>query len=107
MTTFTSESYCDKQSSFQGLYQHDRGDGSSTINDTLITTGDVAMARARSELLAGGYAERDVSITCVHVKGLKQNDVISFKGILWLIKEISPSYSPPTLLVTIKGARYE
>ncbi len=107
MTNFTSEAYCDKQTAYQGLFQHDRGDSTITINDTLITTEDVAYARARAELLAGGYAEKWVTISCVHIAGLKQNDIISFKGQNWLVKEISLLFSPPKLTMTIKGLRYE
>lgn len=107
MTTFTSEEYCDSYVAYEGLFEHDRGDGSITVNDSLITTEDVATARARAELLSGGYAERWVSITCIHIPSLKQNDIISFKGLNWIVKEISLSFTPPSLIMTVKGLRYE
>ena len=106
---FKSEEDCNIENSraYQGLYEHDRGTNSITIKDELITSDEVARARARAELLKGGYAERWISIKSIHIKGLKQNDIIEYKGIKWIVKEISLSFDPPSLIMNIKGKRYE
>lgn len=109
MTKFTSITYCTTQakSAYQGLFKHERGVAKSVIKDSLITSQEVGYARARAELLKGGYAERWVSIQSVFIPGLKQNDIIEFKGLNWIVKEISLNYTPPELVMTIKGLRYE
>jgi len=107
MATYNSETYCDRQTSYQGLFEHDRGDGSIIIKDNLITSAEIGQARARSELLKGGYAERWITLQTVHINGLKQNDIITVKGFNWIIKEISFNFNVPVLSVTIKGVRYE
>jgi hypothetical protein len=108
MTTFTSEQYCTiSKTAYQGLFEHDSGIGSITVKDDLITTLEVGTARARAELLKGGYAERWVSFQAIHINGIKQNDIINFKGINWIVKEIGLSFKPPTLVMSIKGVRYE
>jgi len=107
MTTFNSETYCDRQTSYQGLFEHNRGIGTIIIKDNLITSSIIGQARARSELLKGGYAERWITLQTIHIDGLKQNDIITAKGFNWIIKEISFNFSTPVLNVTIKGVRYE
>ncbi len=107
MQVFKSKEYCSSVTTHQELFQHDRGIGGVVIKDDLITNSTIAEARAKAELLKGGYAERRVDITTHHVANLKQNDIISFKGANWIIKEISFSFKSPTLLMKIKGLRYE
>jgi len=107
MTTFNSVNYCSSSSVYQGLFAHERGTETITVKDNLITNQEVATARARSELLHGGYVERWITLKCIHIKGLKQNDIIFARGFNWIVKEISLSYSVPKLNITIKGVRYE
>lgn len=109
MQTFSSEQYCDTENTiaYEGLYSHDRVGSIITIKDALITDDTVARARARAELLKGGYAERWVSIKTIHIAGLKQNDIIKFGETNWIVKEIALDYQPPTLIMNIKGLRYE
>jgi len=107
MTTFKSTNYCSSSSVYQSLIAHDRGTETITIKNNLITSQEVATARARSELLHGGYTERWITLKCIHIKGLKQNDIIFARGFNWIVKEISLSYIAPKLEITIKGLRYE
>ena len=89
------------------MFDHDRGTEQIIIKDNLINDATVAEARAKAEFLKGGYVERWVSISTVHTLGLKQNDLFSFKGFVWIVKEISLSFQAPKLMQTIKGVRYE
>ena len=108
MITFKSEQYCSLNlSPYQGLFEHDRGTATVVIKDSLVTEGVVGEARARAELLKGGYAEQWVSINCIHIPTLTQNQIITFKGFNWIVKEISLSFSAPKVSMTIKGLRYE
>jgi len=105
---YTSTQYCDGISNaYEAKFAHDRGDKTIIIRDKLVTTQNVARERARSELLNGGYKKKYITIQTIYVKGLKQNDIISFKGINWIVKEINISYLPPVLTYIIKGLRYE
>lgn len=92
---------------FTGKFKHNRGSKSKHLKDELITTQEVATARARAELLKNGYKKRFITIKCIYIQGLKQNDIIQFKGENWIVKEISLTYNPPALTSTIKGLRYE
>ena len=108
MSVFTSEDYCSTTNTgYEGLFTHDRGSEEIVIKDTMITDAIVGEARARAEFLKGGYAERWVSINSIHILNLKQNDIISFKGINWIIKEISLDFTSPRLIQQIKGLRYD
>ena len=108
MSVFNSEEYCSlNNSGYEGLFEHDRGTEQIIIKDNLINDATVASARAKSEFLKGGYVERWVTITGVHIAGLKQNDIVTFKGLNWIVKEISLGFKSPQLTQTIKGLRYE
>lgn len=108
MSVFTSEEYCSlNNTGYEGLFEHDRGTELIIVNDKLISDATVASARAKAEFLKGGYSEWWVDIRSVHIAGLKQNDIISFKGILWIVKEVSLDFKSPQLIQTIKGLRYE
>jgi len=107
MAVYNSVNVCTEYKGFQALYSHDIGSEQVIIKDSLISDENVALARAKSELLRGGYTERVVNITTVFTPSLRQNDIISFNGSNWLVKEITLSFNPPKLLQTIKGVRYE
>ena len=109
MAEFKSVNVCDTvtNNAYEALYKHDRGTIEVVIKEPLVTSEPVAEARAISELLKGGYAERWIRITSAPTGNIIQNDIISFKGVLWLVKEISFSFQAPKLLQTIKGVRYE
>ena len=108
MSTFVSEEYCNlNNNGYEGLFEHDRGSEQIIINDTLISDSTVAESRARAELIKGGYVERWIVITTVHTSGLKQNDIITVKGLNWIVKEITLNFTSPELKQTIKGVRYE
>lgn len=109
MADYVSENYCETSdgNAYEGLFEHDRGTSQITLKEPLLTSLAVASARARAELLKGGYVERWIRITSVHIAGLKQNDIIFFGGAYWLVKEITLDFTAPTLTQTIKGLRYE
>ena len=107
MEVFNSRDYYADSTLFRGNFKHDIGSGDQKVSDDLITTQSVAKARAKSELLKNGYKERLITIKSIQIQGLKQNDIISFKGENWIVKEISLDYNPPTLTSTIRGLRYE
>ncbi len=108
MSVFTSTEYCNlNNNGYEGLFTHDRGTEQIIIKDNLVNNVTVATARAKAEFLKGGYVERWVNITSVHIPELKQNDIILFKGLYWIIKEISLNFKSPQLNQTIKGLRYE
>lgn len=108
MTTFTSTEYCSTENNdYEGLFQHDRGTEQLIVKDNLLTSETVAQARARAELLKGGYKERWITIRTIHTPNLKQNDIIEYDGLNWIVKEISLSFNPPRLEQTVKGLRYE
>lgn len=107
MAVFTSEDYCTNSNGYEGLYNHDKGTGQLIINNQLLNSDLVARSRARSELLKGGYVKRLITITTIFIPNLKQNDIISHNGVLWIIKEIGLSFTAPKLLMTLKGQRYE
>ena len=109
MAQYESENVCTAviDNGYEGLFEHDRGTSQIIIKDPLLTSEAVATARATSELLKGGYVERWIRITSAQTGNLKQNDIISFKGVEWLVKEISLEFKAPQLIQTIKGVRYE
>lgn len=108
MSSFKSENICSNEViGYQGLFRHDRGSEQIIIKDPLINSEAVATARAKAELLEGGYVEKVISFRSVYIPSLKQNDIVSVKGKSWIIKEISLEFNPPTLIQTIKGVRYE
>lgn len=108
MSTFTSSEYCSlSNTGYEGLFEHDRGTEQIIIKDNLLSDAIVAEARAKAEFLKGGYAERWIDIRSIQILTLKQNDIISFKGLNWIVKEISLDFKPPQLIQTIKGLRYE
>ena len=107
ITLFESEPYCTRKTNYQGLFQHNRGTGSTIIKEDLITSHTVGLARARAELLRYGYAERWVTIKMVHIPSLRQNHIIEFKGLNWIVKEIEINFTAPKLTMTVKGVRYE
>jgi len=109
MSIFTSSQVCDDSNplDYEGLFKHDRGTEQIVIKDSLISNATVGEARARAELLKGGYVERWVTIVGIYIPNLKQNDIVTFKGINWIVKEISISFKVPKLSQTIKGLRYE
>ena len=102
--------YCSNSlnsSQYEAIYTHDRGTIEVIINDNFITSEEVARLRAKAELVKGAYSIRTVSITTIYNPNLKQNDIISFKGVLWIVREIILSYDTPTLTMQIKGLRYD
>jgi len=102
--------YCSSSinsSQYEAVYTHDRGVSEVIINDNFVTSEEVARLRAKAELVKGAYSTRSVSITTIYNPNLKQNDIISFKGVLWIVREILLSYNTPTLTMQIKGLRYE
>ena len=108
MSVYTSSEYCTlNNTGYEGLFEHDRGTERVVIKDNLLNDVTVASARARAELLKGGYVERWVDIRSIHILGLKQNDIIIFKGLSWIVKEITLNFQAPQLIQTIKGLRYE
>ena len=109
MAHFKSENYCSliTDNGYEGLFQHDRGTSQIVIKDQLLTSVAVATERAKAELLKGGYVERWIRITSVYTGDIQQNDIVSFNGVMWLVKEISFSFKAPKLKQTIKGVRYE
>jgi hypothetical protein len=107
MTTYTSINVCSEATGYEALYEHDRGTEQVIVKNTLISSADVAEARAISEFLKGGYTKREVSITSYYIPNIKQNDIIAFKGFNWIVKEINYDFNPPELLMKIKGVRYE
>jgi len=92
---------------YTGAFTHDKNGDDLYITDTLITDETVASFRAKAELVNGGYTNREINLTTDYIPSLKQNDLIEFKGVKWLVKEISITYNPPELLQTIKGVRYD
>lgn len=108
MTTFTSTEYCSTDNNgYEGLFSHDKGSETLIVKDNLLSDETVAAARARAELLKGGYKERWITIKTIHTPNLKPNDIISYDGLNWIVREISLSFNPPKLEQTIKGLRYE
>ena len=109
MAEYTSENVCslEVENGYEGLFEHDRGTSQIVVKDPLLTSEAVATERAKYELLTGGYVERWIRITSVYTGALKQNDIVEFDGVLWLVKEISLSFKAPKLVQTIKGVRYE
>jgi len=107
--TFRSSLYCsnNKDKIYSARFYHDKGSKRISISDNLITTQEVAQERARAELLKHGYEEKNITIKSIYIKGLKLNDIISFRGKNYIVKEILLDYNPPILLQTIKGVRYE
>ena len=100
--------YCiDGKKIYSAIYSHNRGTEDLIINDTLLTDNVVGEQRAIAELIEGAYTKRWVNLTTTFIEELKQNDIISFNGILWIVKEISLSYKPPELIQSIKGVRYD
>jgi len=100
--------YCsDGLFKYTGVFTHNKIGNDLYINDSLITDELVGRQRATSELIKGGYITREISLTTDYMPTLKQNDIISFKGVKWIVKEITISYKPPELLQTIKGVRYD
>lgn len=105
---FSGSKYCTLQiNSYTGLFEHTRGSETVTIKDPMITSSVVAQERAKAELIKGGYSERWISIITIFTPNLKQNDIISYKGENWIVKEISLTFTTPTLMQSIKGVRYE
>ena len=109
MSVFKSNEYCSlSNSGYEGLFTHtSTGTEQIIIKDNLLSDAIVAEARAKAEFLKGGYTERWIDIRSIYISGLKQNDIIKFKGINWIIKEISFDFKAPELIQTIKGVRYE
>ena len=109
MAEYVSENYCELglENGFEGLFEHDRGTSQIIVKEPLCTSEAVATERAISELLKGGYVERWIRISSIHIPNLKQNDIISYGGKNWLVKEITLSFNAPKLSQTIKGVRYE
>jgi len=108
MTIFKSINVCINNAiGYEALYRHDRGSEQVIIKDTMISSSDVAVARAKAEFIKGGYVEKRVTINSIHISSVKQNDIISFKGNNWIVKEISFDFKTPKLIQTIKGVRYE
>jgi len=108
MSIYKGTDFCTIDSiGYEGRFEHDRGSETLIIKDNLISTVAVGQERARVELLKGGYSERWVTIKTVHTPNLKQNDIITFKSLNWIVKEITLDFSAPTLIQTLKGLRYE
>ena len=99
--------YCTDSNVYVGSYSHDIGTENLKIDDSLITTAEVAELRAKSELLNGAYSKKWINLTTTYIPDLKQNDIISFDNIKWIVREISINYNPPELGMTIKGLRYD
>jgi len=102
--------YCSSSlnsSQYEGVYTHDRGVAEVIINDNFITSENIARLRATAELVKGAYSQRTVSFTTIYNKDLKQNDIIRFKGILWIVREIVLKYDTPKLTMQVKGVRYD
>jgi len=108
MNTFTSTEYCTNDSQgYEGLFEHDRGTSQVIIKDVLLNNATVSEARARAELLEGGFVKRWINIVSIFVPNLKQNDIFQHNGAKWIVKEIGLTFNPPELIQTIKGLRYE
>ena len=90
MSEYESKNVCNLivNNGYTGLFAHDRGTSQIIVKDQLLTSEAVATERVKSELLKGGYVERWIRITSVHTPDLKQNDLIEFNGMVWLVKEI-------------------
>ena len=100
--------YCTNSTfKYTGVFTHSVHGEDLYINDDLITDETVASERARAELVLGGYVTKEIDITTDYIPNLKQNDIISFKGVKWIVKEIIINYKPPELTQTIKGVRYD
>lgn len=108
MSTFTSKEYCDiSQNGLEGYYTHDRGTKTIILKDGLLNNQASLDARAKAELVNSGYAKRYITLKTIHIPNLKQNDVISYGGFKWIVREISLDVNPPSVVQTIKGLRYE
>jgi len=107
--TFRSSLYCNDSNDkiYSARFYQDKGSKRISVSDNLITTQEVAQERARVELLKSGYEKKVITIKSIYIKGLKLNDIISFRGQNYIVKEILLDYNPPILLQTIKGVRYE
>jgi len=92
---------------YEGMFSHDIGSGVKIINESLISSYEVAVERAKVELIKEAYDERVINITTIYVENLKINDVIEFKGVLWIVKDITITFKNPVLNYLIKGVRYE
>lgn len=110
MPNFKATSICSEglqNSGYTGIISHNRGDKELIVNDTLISDQVVANARAKAELIKGAYMEKWVAIQTTFIPNLRQNDIFSFKGVNYIVKELSLDYQPPKLIQNIKGLRYE
>jgi hypothetical protein len=108
MSIYKSENVCTIDDlGYEGLFSHDRGTETLIIKDEFINDATIAQERATSELIKNGFKTRVVNITSVHINNLKQNDIITFQGLNWIVKEIGLTFTPPKLIQKIKGVRYE
>jgi len=107
---YNSEEFCTvDELGYTGLFDHTKAGATETlvIKDPLINNDLIGGKRASAELLKGGYTERWITLKSTHNEGLKQNDIITYAGFNWIIKEITLSFKAPKLIQTIKGVRYE
>ena len=108
MSSFTSVEYCSTNNNdYEGLFEHPFGTEQIIVKDELINDIVVGTARAKSELLVGGYVERWVNLTTTHTPNLKQNDIFTYKGFNWIVKEITLTFKAPVLTQQIRGVRYD
>lgn len=108
MATYNSSEFCTQANlGYEGRYTHDRGSEVVVVKEPLLNTAELAEERATVELLEGAYSERIVNFSTVHTPTVKINDIVEFKGKLWVVKEISLTFTPPELIQNIKGVRYE
>jgi len=80
--------------------------GSMTVSDVLLDTEEAALERAKSELLKNGHRLKELEFATYRTD-FKKNDILSIRGLNYLVKSTSVTVSSVSIVTKVKVVRYE
>jgi len=86
------------------------GDGTgetAKVDEPLLTSDEAAEARAISIFLDTAYLRKKVSFTIYHIDGITLGDIISIRGVLYVIDGLKRSVKQGKLKIVVSAERYE
>ena len=88
-------------------YQCDRGTETIHIDEELLTTVEVANARAEAEFLKQSYKEKSIAFTTYHIDGVQVGTIIKVDDILYKVTSATDTIDGVKVVLKVIAKRWE